>query len=476
MPLYQPSNTLLALAPSAFGLEMLFGGAPLEPFKLEGEGKVAVVDISGPLCFVGGLFDSYDAISNRMSAAFASSAESVVMRIHSPGGDVYGAFDCARELKSMRATSGKRLVAFSAGQVCSAAYALACSADEIVIGDTAEAGSIGVILALANEAAADVAAGKSFAILASGSRKGDGNPHTPLSDAARESIQSKIDQTANVFFGLVKEMRGVDAKALEGNSFVGNAAVSAGIANRVSTWSALITQLTTVNATLKEDTMDPTKEDKDAKAKAAAEEPAKDEPTKEDATRAMLVTASESDDPVKAARAKSALAAYDADEEDSEKEKDKEAKAKAAEASAVAAASALAKQLKASTDALAALQATEQVSKDKAARTALLSGLPAAMVAALAETPTEQLAAIVASIPKSANLHVDPSPSAVRGFGDGVIRSEDTGSLDMAFGNYKPKARVERKGREMFLRPMTPEQATAHMAAMAACNTKGDIK
>src|SRR5262245_3946808 len=114
-----------AILPQAIGQEVV----PIEPqVTVPVEGPFAVVDVVGPLVhhFAYGL-DSYDAIGARVRQACASSASEVVLRIDSPGGDVYGIFELAREVRSVCAAAGKRLCAYISGAGASAAYALACA-------------------------------------------------------------------------------------------------------------------------------------------------------------------------------------------------------------------------------------------------------------------------------------------------------------------------------------------------------------
>lgn len=309
---YSPRGPV-ALEPSAFGLSFSLFGPPPEPFSLVAEGKAAVVDICGPLTLADPFFDRYSAIQARVDAALASAATSVILKFNSPGGDVFGVFDCARHMRTAAARAGKPLVAFTESSMHSSAYALACSAGRIVVSDTASCGSIGVIATAVEQTRADAAQGVSFALITSGARKADGNPHVPLGDDARAAMQLSVDAMAEVFFEHVATARPALANpaGLQAGVAVGAQALSLGLADAVMSWDALVESIAS-GAILASSTM---------------AEPEKDEKPKEDAIRASLVTASESDDPKKAARAKAALAAYDSDEEEKPSEKPKGASA-----------------------------------------------------------------------------------------------------------------------------------------------------
>ena len=157
------------------------GSGTSSPAPFTREGDVAVVSIEGPLsqrawsCW---LFegDGYDAVTSRMKAAIDDRAtRSVVMRIDSPGGEVAGCFEAVRTIRAMAKAAGKPLVAYADEMACSAAYALACACDEVVLPDTGMVGSVGVILTLASRAGELAQRGVSVTLLTSGAAKADGH-------------------------------------------------------------------------------------------------------------------------------------------------------------------------------------------------------------------------------------------------------------------------------------------------------------
>ncbi len=233
---------LLAIRRSAWGLEFLFDDVKPEPFKMSGE--TAIVSISGPLTHHAEWFcDSYDAIKERVAAAMASSAKSVVLEIDSPGGDVAGCFETSRELRAMAEAAGKPLYAIADGICASAAYSLACAAEFIACPETSFVGSVGVIEVLMDHVAADKAFGLNVAVVASGEHKADGHPCTPLTEGALIESQKRVDSLAEAFFGWVGDARGSSAdavRALEARVFHGNDAVSAGLADRVMSKEQLL--------------------------------------------------------------------------------------------------------------------------------------------------------------------------------------------------------------------------------------------
>lgn len=224
---------------------------PGDDFELRG--TTAVVTIEGPLTHRAEWFwDSYESIRERVTAALESSASTVVLRIDSPGGDVAGCFETARELRALAASKGKRIVAYADGMAASAGYALACAAAEIYLPATGFVGSIGVISTLVDVVELDRKIGLNYAVVASGARKRYGHPNVPISDAAIANTQAQVDSLADLFFDLVSEARGLPASALsalEAGMLIGEQAVVAKLANGVCTFDELLERISSGNTT-----------------------------------------------------------------------------------------------------------------------------------------------------------------------------------------------------------------------------------
>lgn len=231
---------LLALRPQAFFM------AFEEPARREVQtlGDTAIVEILGPLAQRKSWWDSYEEIVERVDVACASNAGRIVMRIDSPGGELYGCFDAARAIRSKCAAAGKKLIAFVDGDACSAAYALACAASRIVVSETSFVGSIGVMESRVDVTGADARIGDRYAIVTSGARKADRHPHVAINDAELASTQTRVESLAAVFYDLVAEMRpGLSRKsirALDAGVLHGAAAVRAGLADQVASFDALL--------------------------------------------------------------------------------------------------------------------------------------------------------------------------------------------------------------------------------------------
>lgn len=231
------SRRWAARVPTARGSD----GYPL-PYGMVG-GSVAVVAIDGPLSQRGGWFAGYDQVTEAARAAFADpSVRAVVLKINSPGGVAAGCFEASRALASMSRASGKPLYAYADEMADSGAYALACAAQGIYLPPSGEVGSVGVLSSVVSMARGLEAEGVDVRVIRSGARKALGHPADPMSDDTIAREQADVDALAGQFFALVAAARSMSPQAvadLEGDTRLGAAAVSAGLADGVCTFDEL---------------------------------------------------------------------------------------------------------------------------------------------------------------------------------------------------------------------------------------------
>ncbi len=233
----------MAIRPSALSIFWEWGcGDPNEVI-----GPATVVNVNGPIEQRSSWFDGYDAIVERFREALASDSPVIMLRIDSPGGECAGLLDAVdkmRALASLRAD--KRVVAFADESAYSAAYALACVAPEIYIPRSGGVGSVGVIAVVADQVGWNDQHGLNVAVITNGDRKADCHPDIPLSAEALAGVQADVDTLAGHFRALVSSSRGIsDAAivALEAATFMGDAALEAGLADGVMSFDELIVML-----------------------------------------------------------------------------------------------------------------------------------------------------------------------------------------------------------------------------------------
>ena len=243
----------LAISPGAVhrdadGLFMLLGGDPPEN---ETHGSVIIVNVRGALQqFRGPEGDSYEAITDRVTAAFAADPKpsAVVLRISSPGGLVAGLNECVLKLQRMSKSAAIPLIAYANDLAASAAYALCCSCSEILAPPSGIVGSVGVISTMVSVAKRDEKDGIEFRLITSGKRKADGHLHMPISDDAVKAETARNVEMATQFFALAGKARGMPpAKlaALEAGIYLGKQAKAVGLIDDVISLDDLLSGLST---------------------------------------------------------------------------------------------------------------------------------------------------------------------------------------------------------------------------------------
>ena len=204
---------------------------------------VAVIPVTGPIFRYANLFTeisgatSLEVLARDFSAAQADPlVKSVVLEFDSPGGQVTGISEMAHMIRA----AAKPVIAYIDGTAASAAYWLAAAAREVVINRSSMVGSIGAVLGINSRAREGV-----IEIVSSQSPKKRPDAAT---DEGRAQLQAQIDALAQVFIEDVAAYRGVSVEDVlskfgQGDMKVGASAVTAGMADRVSTLEEVIAGL-----------------------------------------------------------------------------------------------------------------------------------------------------------------------------------------------------------------------------------------
>ncbi|HEY9226553.1 MAG TPA: S49 family peptidase, partial [Gemmatimonadaceae bacterium] len=234
-------DEFMAIQPSAIERSFFgFWGADDED-AYENRGGVAVIAIDGPLMQRGGWwFDGYSHIRKRFEKALDDrDVTAVLLKINSPGGVCAGCFSAARGMRQAKAEAGKPVLAYADESAYSAAYAMACIADEIYLPPEGGVGSVGVIGTLEDWTAYNDRVGIKVAVITSGEYKADGHPDVKLTADIVARYQKRINQLAGSFAELVGASRGMSPTqviGLHAACLYGDDAVSKGLANGVSTF------------------------------------------------------------------------------------------------------------------------------------------------------------------------------------------------------------------------------------------------
>lgn len=229
------------------------------PMNDSAEGKftieqgVAIIPITGTLVTraiglqaMSGM-TSYHTVQTMIEDALTHPAvNSLLLDIDSPGGEAAGCFDLSDFIYNARGT--KPIVAIANSLAASAAYAIASAADQLLVTRLSSVGSIGVITAHIDQSQYDAQEGFKYTLVYAGAHKADLSPHAPLSADAKDELQARVDQVHTLFIETVARNRGITAekvRSTEARVFMGEEAVSQGLADGISTLSESFTQLAT---------------------------------------------------------------------------------------------------------------------------------------------------------------------------------------------------------------------------------------
>lgn len=189
---------------------------------------------------------SYQSLGRSLDRLLADEAvRGIVLDVDSAGGEAAGVFDLADKIRAGRAI--KPIVAVANDAAFSAAYALASAASSVWVTRTAGVGSIGVIALHVDQSQRDAQLGYRYTPITAGKHKNDATPHEQLAPEAQAVIQAEVDRLYNLFVDTVAAQRGLAAaavRATEAALFFGEAAVRAGLADRVGTLDDALAALT----------------------------------------------------------------------------------------------------------------------------------------------------------------------------------------------------------------------------------------
>lgn len=169
---------------------------------------------------------------------------------NTPGGEAQGAFEYHDRLREMRG-SGKPIWGIADGLAASAGYLGAAALEKFFVTKTGYAGSIGVVMRHVDLSAALAKDGIRVTHVYAGAHKIDGNPYEALPDSVRADFQSEIDGLYQMFIDAVASGRGLSGDAVrktQAQTYRGQAAVDAGLANDIRTTDQLIAEMAALSA------------------------------------------------------------------------------------------------------------------------------------------------------------------------------------------------------------------------------------
>lgn len=235
----------LVLRSAPEGMQATFGKqesadtvAPAGESAPAGTGSVAVITIDDALVSdayaLWGM--SYGYIRRRVQSVLDDpSVSAILLNIDSPGGMVSGCQELAQFVAD--ASKKKPMAAFTSGLMASAAYWIGSATGRVFCSETANVGSIGVIMTLSDYSEMLRNVGVKINIVSSGRFKSAGHPAQPLSDEDRSYFQKHAEAVHAVFRREVATAMGLDeAKAEDWGDaqiFMGKEALNNGLVTAV---------------------------------------------------------------------------------------------------------------------------------------------------------------------------------------------------------------------------------------------------
>lgn len=187
---------------------------------------------------------SVEKFSARFDALLNDPAiDAIILDVNSPGGQVGGVQEVSEKLFTARGK--KPIVAVANHLAASAAYWIATAADELVVSPSAQVGSIGVFAAHEDISKALEQEGVKISLVSAGKHKVEGNPYEPLSDEARATIQTRVNEVYETFIADVARNRHVNPDQVrngfgQGRVVSAQQAVEYGMADRIGTMEETI--------------------------------------------------------------------------------------------------------------------------------------------------------------------------------------------------------------------------------------------
>lgn len=148
----------------------------------------------------------------------------ICLDIDSPGGVVTGVPELADYIASIE----KPVFAYTSGQMCSAAYWIACAADFVASAPSADVGSVGVYMAWIDSAERMAKDGDRWIVFQSGTDKAAWIDGRMTENAAKE-LQAQSDKVYSLFTGFVARNRNINSDHLQGLSYMGSDALLYGM-------------------------------------------------------------------------------------------------------------------------------------------------------------------------------------------------------------------------------------------------------
>ena len=181
------------------------------------------------------------------TAAADPAVKSIVVLADTPGGTVAGTQAAADAVRAVRGV--KPIATFVQGLMASAGVWIGSATDMVVLDSgTAQVGSIGVVATHMDVSQREQAMGVKTTEIVAGKFKRAASQYGPLTETGQQVIQDQVDYLYALFVADVAANRGVPVEQVlsdmaDGRMFIGQQAISAGLADQITSLEELISQL-----------------------------------------------------------------------------------------------------------------------------------------------------------------------------------------------------------------------------------------
>ena len=220
------------------------------------EDSVAILPVVGPIFPRANLFTSFsggtslELLAKDFNVALNDdNIETIILNVDSPGGDVTGVSEFSDMLFNAR--EKKNIISYVYGMGASAALWIASASSKVILGNTAEMGSLGVVAGYVSTKDSDEKKGIKHIEIVS-SQSPNKRPDVTTNEG-RAQIQKLVDDVADVFVATVARNRGISSEEVlskfgQGKMFVGQESVDRGLADGLGSLEGLINEHKQINS------------------------------------------------------------------------------------------------------------------------------------------------------------------------------------------------------------------------------------
>ena len=200
-------------------------------FTIEGAMTYRPVTFFGMDC--GGF--SYQQFKEDFNYVVEQGVKTVALMIDSGGGEAHQLFPTMRSIRKLADANGVKIIAYVDGMAASAAYGTAAIADEIIMSEGSEVGSVGVVVRLMNDSKALEKEGYERIFITAGAEKVALDADGKFKESFLQDIQNKVDVMYGEFVRHVATFRNISeesVKSTEARTYLNKEAIELGLADK----------------------------------------------------------------------------------------------------------------------------------------------------------------------------------------------------------------------------------------------------